>query len=205
MVSCNSYCRRYNFSYRPVCGNLIYKFISGGEIMNCKNCGAELNEGAIFCGNCGMRVEPEIKAEPEQPVDEEPVKEEPAQECFQESYTSYQEQGSYVPPVMPEYNSPSQPAYVPAEKPNTVLWIVLAAVEIFTCCTITGIVSLIYAILGHVAADKGDFAGAEKKIKTAKIWFWVGLILGIVAIIAYFVLVAVGVAAGLAEEFYYYY
>ena len=159
--------------------------------MNCKNCGAELNEGAIFCGNCGMKVE-----------NEQNVYEAPARDYHQETYSEYQEQGSYVPPVMPEYQA--EPAFVPAEKPNTVLWIVLAAVEIFTCCQLTGIVSLIYAILGHVAAEKGDFADAEKKTKTAKTWFWVGLVLGIVFIIAYFVLVAVGVAAGITEEFLYY-
>ena len=154
--------------------------------MNCKNCGAELNEGAVFCGNCGMKVEAE-----------QPVYEAPAQEFSQEVHNEYQEQGSYVPPVMPEcYSEP----VVPAEKPNTVLWIVLAAVEIFTCCQLTGIVSLIFAILGHVAADKGDFAEAEKKIKTAKTWFWVGLVF----IIAYFILVAIGVAAGITEEFLYY-
>ena len=161
--------------------------------MNCKNCGAEINEGAAFCGNCGMKVE-----------SEQPVYEAPAQEFSQEVHNEYQEQGSYVPPVMPEcYSEP----VVPAEKPNTVLWIVLAAVEIFTCCQLTGIVSLIFAILGHVAADKGDFAEAEKKIKTAKTWFWVGLVLGLVFIIAYFILVAIGVAAGVTEEMlsgYYY-
>ena len=159
--------------------------------MNCKNCGAELNEGAAFCGNCGMRIETE-----------QPVYEAPAQEYYQEVHNEYQEQGSYVPPVMPEY--PSEPSFVTVERPNTVLWIVLAAVEIFTCCQLTGIVSLIYAILGHVAADKGDFAEAERKIKTAKTWFWVGLVLGIVFIAAYFILVAVGVAGTITEEFLYY-
>ena len=27
--------------------------------MYCKNCGAEINEGALFCGNCGMKIETE--------------------------------------------------------------------------------------------------------------------------------------------------
>ena len=72
--------------------------------MNCKNCGAELNEGAVFCGNCGMKVE-----------SEHPVYEAPVQEFSQEVHNEYQEQGSYVPPVMPEYYS--EPV-VPAEKPN---------------------------------------------------------------------------------------
>lgn len=174
--------------------------------MNCKNCGAELKEGAIFCGNCGM------KAELEQPVYEassQPVYEAPAQETYenvqgeyhQETYENYQEQGSYVPPVMPEYSAET---VVPADKPNTVLWIVLSAVEIFTCCQITGIISLIFSIIGHVSAEKGDFADAERKLKIAKISFWIGLSLGLLIIVAYIVLMVLGIAAGLTEELLYY-
>ena len=33
--------------------------------MNCKNCGAELTEGAAFCKYCGSSIEAEIPAQPE--------------------------------------------------------------------------------------------------------------------------------------------
>ena len=162
--------------------------------MNCKNCGAEIEEGAVFCGNCG------IKIENEEPVFEAQVVEEPVQgEYHQDTYNEYQEQGSYVPPVMPE-NSPVSETVVPAEKPNTVLWIVLSAVEIFTCCQITGIVSLIFSIIAHLSADKGNFEDACKKIKIAKTSFWIGFALGLIVIIAYIVF-ALGMAAGFTEEF----
>ena len=168
--------------------------------MNCKNCGAELNEGAIFCGNCGMRIENE------QPVFEAQVAEEPVQgEYHQETYTEYQEQGTYVPPVIPEEYK-TEPV-VSGERPNTVLWIVLSAVEIFTCCQITGIISLIFSIIGHVSAEKGDFADAAKKIKIAKTSFWIGLALGLLFVVAYVVIFALGIAAGVTEEIlggYYY-
>ena len=159
--------------------------------MNCKNCGAELNEGALFCGNCGMKIEQE------QPVYEEPVQ----GEYHQENYNEYQEQGSYVPPVMPEYQA--EPV-VNGEKPNTVLWIVLSAVEFFTCCQITGIISLIFSIIGHISAEKGDFADAESKIKIAKTSFWIGLGLGILFVVAYIAIFALGIAAGITEEILYY-
>lgn len=171
--------------------------------MNCKNCGAELNEGALFCGNCGMKAEaaPVYEA-PVQETYEAPAYEEPVSgEYHQETYENYQEQGSYVPPVMPEYNAAPAPS---GERPNTVLWIVLSAVEIFTCCQITGIISLIFSIIGHVSAEKGDYADAASKIKVAKISFWIGLSVGLLAVVAYIFLVAIGVAAGLTEEILYY-
>ncbi len=130
------------------------------------------------------------------------VYEEPVQgEYHQETYNEYQEQGSYQPPVMPEY--PAEPV-VSGERPNTILWIVLSAVEIFTCCQITGIISLIFAIIGHVSAEKGDFADAESKLKVAKTSFWIGLILGLLFVVAYIVLFALGIAAGITEGILYY-
>lgn len=160
--------------------------------MNCKNCGAELHEGSAFCGNCGMRIEPE-----------QPVYEAPAQpESYNEVHNEYQEQGYYQAPAQQEFAA--EPVISDAEKPNTILWIVLNAVEIFTCCTITGIVGLIFAILGHISAEKGDFADAAKKTKTAKTWFWVGLGLGILFVVLYAILVAIGFAAGITEEILYY-
>ncbi len=161
--------------------------------MNCKNCGAELNEGAVFCGNCGMKI-----AEEKVTYEAEFVYKEPTQgEYHQETYTEYQEQGSYVPPVIPEeYKAES---VVPGEKPNTVLWIVLSAIEIFTCCQMTGIISLIFSIIGHISAEKGDFADASRKIKIAKTSFWLGLVLGFLFVVAYIVLFALGIAAGITE------
>ena len=154
--------------------------------MNCKNCGAEIIEGAAFCGNCGMKIE----AEQEQPVFEEPAQ--------QEVNTEYQEEASFVPPVMPE-----EPV-VPAEKPNTVLWIVLSAIHIFACCPLTGIVSLIFSVLGHLAADKGDFADALKKLKFAKISFWIGFSIGLLLVLVLALVFVLGFATGIMEEAVYY-
>ena len=164
--------------------------------MNCKNCGAEIEEGAVFCGNCG------IKIENEEPVFEAQVVEEPVQgEYHQDTYNEYQEHGSYVPPVIPEEYIGEQ--VVPAERPNTVLWIVLSAVEIFTCCQITGIISLIFSIIGHISAEKGDFENAERKIKVAKTSFWIGFVLGLLFVAFFAAIFLLGVAAGFTEEIFY--
>ena len=174
----------------------------------CKNCGAEINEGASFCGNCGMKVEAEqpVYEVPAEPVFEEPaqpIAEEPVQgEYHQDTYNEYQEQGSYVPPVIPEEYIGEQ--VVPAERPNTVLWIVLSAVEIFTCCQITGIISLIFSIIGHISAEKGDFENAERKIKVAKTLFIIGAVLGGLVLLFYFGVFVLGLATGFAEEALYY-
>ena len=164
--------------------------------MNCKNCGAEIEEGAVFCGNCGLKIENE------EPVFEAQVVEEPVQgEYHQDTYNEYQEQGSYVPPVIPEEYIGEQ--VVPAERPNTVLWIVLSAVEIFTCCQITGIISLIFSIIGHISAEKGDFENAERKIKVAKTSFWIGFVLGLLFVAFFAAIFLLGVAAGFTEEIFY--
>ena len=176
--------------------------------MYCKNCGAEIGEGALFCGNCGMKVESEqpVYEAPAEPVFEEPaqpiVEESVQGEYHQDTYNEYQEQGSYVPPVMPE-NSPVSETVVPAEKPNTVLWIILSAVEIFTCCQITGIISLIFSIIGHISAEKGDFENAERKIKVAKTSFWIGFVLGLLFVAFFAAIFLLGVAAGFTEEIFY--
>ena len=158
--------------------------------MYCKNCGAEINEGALFCGNCG------VKLEIEQPVAEETVCEEYDQEVNTEC-----QQECCVTPVIPE--KPVSAA-VPAEKPNTVFWIVLSAIHIFVCFPLTGIISLIFSILGHLAADKGDFADAFKKLKFAKISFWIGFGIGLLAILVCLLVFVLGFATGLAEELLYY-
>ncbi len=165
--------------------------------MNCKNCGAEINEGAAFCGNCGMKIEIE------QPVYEEPVQ----QDFQQEVHTEYQEQGYYQPPVMPEYIA--EPV-VSGEKPNTVLWIVLNAVQLvwnlISCfLPIASVVGLIFSILAHLSAEKEDYFDAKNKLKIAKISFWIGigLIVLLYAVAAIFVIFGIA-AAGITEGILYY-
>lgn len=155
--------------------------------MNCKNCGAELNEGSAFCGNCGMRVE-----------EEQPVSEIPAEENVKGEYTApevYQE---------PVYEQGFSEPMAQAERPNTVRWIILSVVELLICCQLTGIIGLIFSIIGHISAEKGDFEDALKKIKIAKTTLIIGAIFGAIVLLFFLGVFIFGFLTGLTEEVLYY-
>ena len=155
--------------------------------MNCKNCGAELNEGSAFCGNCGMRVE-----------EEQPVSEIPAEENVKGEYTA---QEVYQEPV---YEQCFSEPMVQAERPNTVRWIILSVVELLICCQLTGIIGLIFSIIGHISAEKGDFEDALKKIKIAKTTLIIGAIFGAIVLLFFLGVFIFGFLTGLTEEVLYY-
>lgn len=175
--------------------------------MFCKNCGADLAEGAVFCGNCGMRVEteePEVNteapAEPNTEFTPEP-KAEPAfenneihhvsQQPQQNTYQSYQQNVQ-----APQYNYVNMNNNAGADI-NPTLWIILSAIEIITCCSlIPGVIGLIFAIMASSKKTAGNFDEARSNVKVAKIAVLVGLGLFVISIIGS---IATGVLASIAE------
>lgn len=140
--------------------------------MFCKNCGAEIPDGSVFCGNCGMQTSVE------QPW-QEPVNQYSNTE--NNAYQSYQ-QPQYAQPEQPVYNS--EPVYnaqpvQPVSSVNPTTWIVLNILMIVLgCCSISGIlgiIGLVFAIQSNNAVKAGDAFTAEDKAKTAKILFFVSL------------------------------
>ena len=141
--------------------------------MFCKNCGAEIPDGSVFCGNCGMQTSVE---QPRQ----EPVNQYSNTE--NNAYQSYQ-QPRYAQPEQPVYNS--EPVYnaqpvQPVSSVNPTPWIVLNILMIVLgcCCSISGIlgiIGLVFAIQSNNAVKAGDAVTAENKAKTAKILFFVAL------------------------------
>ncbi len=167
--------------------------------MFCKNCGAEIPDGSVFCGNCGMQTS--VEQLRQEPVNQYSNAENNACQSYQ--------QPQYVQPEQPVYNS--EPVYnaqpIPqASSLNPTLWIVLNAIMIVVgCCfipSILGIIGLVFAIQGNNAMKMGDLTTAENKLKTAKILFFVGVGLFVVGII----LAAIGgVAENLLNNPDYYY
>ena len=148
--------------------------------MFCKNCGAEMPEGALFCGNCGMKIETEnteVKESQEntsyQPYTPEPEHMENV-ETVEPNENDKQASGAY-------YNSiPENDPYV-AQTPgeaslNTTLWIVLSVIEIVTCCSfIPGVIALIFAIIANNKKNQGNYAEAVSNLKISKIVFFIGI------------------------------
>ena len=113
------------------------------------------------------------------------------------------------PPQPPAaYGATSQPppaygpppgtiGYVPSPlsaqaRSSATLWLILNIVSVVFLANLAGIVGAIYAALalGRVDLDPTD---ARRKIRVSKIWFFAGLILGllvIIAIVGFFVALA---------------
>jgi hypothetical protein len=157
--------------------------------MFCKNCGAQIPDGSVFCTECGTRVQ-------EEPVQEEPVAQEPIQEePVQPEY------------VQPEYTPVEQPVYTAEPQPasgdlNDTPILITGILAIALCWT--GIGGLICAIICMSKVKKFLAAGGvlAGKAKVGKILGTVGLILSILYMVfwviyaLYFIILAIVAAAG---------
>jgi hypothetical protein len=81
----------------------------------------------------------------------------------------------------------------PRNVPNYLVQAIL--VTIF-CCLPFGIVAIVFAaqVNGKLAA--GDYAGAVQTSNQAKMWCWVSFGIGLFVALAYFAMMALGIAAG---------
>ncbi len=118
----------------------------------------------MFCKYCGEKISENVKFCPNcgAPI-EEPEPKSPFDVLKDESFkTAYK-------------NSCEEPM------PDATIWIILNAISIFTCCQVTGIIGLVYAILANTAIKTGDKADAIEKIKTSKACLILGVVMGIVS------------------------
>jgi len=84
-----------------------------------------------------------------------------------------------------------------APPPNYLVWAILTTI---LCCLPFGIVSIVYAAQVNSKWTAGDYEGAKLSSKNAKIWAWVAFAIGIAGALIWFILMALGVVAGLGLE-----
>lgn len=105
-----------------------------------------------------------------------------------------------APPTPPMSEGPSTPppqATTPAGAPrapipNHLVWAIL--VTLF-CCLPGGIVAIVYAAQVDGKAAAGDYAGAQQSSDNAKLWCWISLGVGLLAVVAWFGLVGLSIIA----------
>ena len=95
------------------------------------------------------------------------------------------------PPPAPDYGSPAAGSTPP---PNYLIWAILSTV---LCCLPFGIVSIVFAAQVNGKWAAGDVAGAQESSAKAKKWAIWAVVAGIITIIIYGILVAMGVMAGM--------
>lgn len=176
---------------------------NGGNVMFCKNCGAQLSEGAAFCPNCGTAVVKEVAepvyqqpAEPQQPVYRQPA--EPQQPVYQQPV--YQQ-----PVYQPVVNG------APRSNPGKGMGIAALIMGIVSCCffwipyfnIICLMMSIAGMILSIIGLKKSKSAGASAGISVA------GLVLSIIGLVLSSIscLVVLGLlaeASSHSSRYYYY-
>lgn len=171
---------------------------NGGNVMFCKNCGAQLSEGAAFCPNCGTAVVKEVAepvyqqpAEPQQPVYHQPA--EPQQPVYQQ------------PVYQPVVNG------APRSNPGKGMGIAALIMGIVSCCffwipyfnIICLMMSIAGLILSIIGLKKSKSAGASAGVSVA------GLVLSIIGLVLSSIscLVVLGIlaeASSHSSRYYYY-
>ena len=146
--------------------------------MFCPACGAENEDTAGFCSQCGK---PLPHAEPSSSQGG------PAPPDRQGPPAPPQRQGPPAPPQR-------QPAGArPGDVPNYLVQAIL--VTIF-CCLPFGIVAIVFAAQVNGKLERGDHEGALRASKTAKLWSWVSFGVGLGLVGLWVLLVIIGAMFG---------
>ncbi len=101
-------------------------------------------------------------------------------------------------------NTPSQfgmpmaqpSAYASPARPHVPNYLWQSIVVTMCCCMPFGIVAIIYAAKVDGLVAMGNFVGAEAASKSAKLWFYLALGIGLLIGVPYIVLVFIGAVAG---------
>lgn len=174
--------------------------------MFCKNCGQALEDGALFCPNCNAPVEGHTVQPQTPPVNANPYDTQP-----QAPYTAPQQPYGYgaqqppygTAPQQPYGYPPQQPYGVPPEKP-ALTWLIVNIVFL-VLSGFTNLFSIIGTIFGALAQsdyNKGNYAGATSKNKTAKVLGIISIVSLVLAYVLIFFCMVIGLSA--MDSGYYY-
>lgn len=139
----------------------------------CPRCGTHNSDDATTCASCGNDLTPYQGSSQDQP----------------------QQQSPYAPPPPPPVPVDPRYAQQPGFRPPTnYLPFAIIVTVIGVCCwllpTGTGIVAIVFAAQVNTKLAVGDWAGAERSSRNAKIWCWVSVALMVLIAIAQVALVA---------------
>lgn len=148
--------------------------------MECKFCRSEVPEGAKVCPVCGTLVENE--------ADRTAENRDAAGNQYGAAGSQYgttgdqygfagQGQGSAY-----QYGTPNQAGYYqPAKRISGTPYMVFAIITTLLCCMPLGIAAIVSAVKIDSLQKNGDYAGARKAAKNAKIFTIIGAITGLLA------------------------
>lgn len=183
--------------------------------MKCVKCFQEIPDGSKFCPLCGGE-QPEsaaassVNTAAENTAEENtaaPQQDYQTNESAQQTYQSYESaQQTYQSyGSAPQQDYQSYQTYSQPEKPiNWVPYLVLSIITTLCCCLPFGIAGIVFSAKINGAMNAGDYEGAKKAAKMAKIWIIVSAALGLVVEIIYILLVVVGIAGAGTAGYYYY-
>ncbi|MCF7955702.1 MAG: CD225/dispanin family protein [Phycisphaerae bacterium] len=92
--------------------------------------------------------------------------------------------GTQTPPVQPQQNIPN--------------YLVQSILVTLFCCLPLGIAAIVFAAQVNGKLAGGDITGAMDSSKKAKMFCWISFGIGLAGIVAYFAMIALGIAFGAA-------
>lgn len=148
----------------------------------CPKCGAQNDDSAAFCGQCGAAFEQAAFAQPGTAPTTQPAPPPPY--------------GYQAAPPAPPYGAPYQPApypvYYQESNSKATAALVLGIVGLFVCPLICSAIALILGSQAkkEIAASGGMMSG-ESAATAGIILGWVGIVLSLIGIIIWAVIMAI--------------
>lgn len=95
-------------------------------------------------------------------------------------------------PAYPQQQGyPQQPGGAPfyggPPAPKIQNWLIPSIIATVLCCLPAGVVGIVYASQVNGKLARGDIAGAQKSANNARLWTIISVIVGLIAIVIYFV------------------